>query len=93
MNRTSERCGVSSGGLGYVNLEFQRSVRWKAICKDLLAERFPNLIKIIIRVRQKDPSTRIMTKTTPRYIISKLLKTNDKENNLQESRRNGGWVL
>lgn len=50
----------------------------KTIYEELMTKTFPNLVKSITQVCQENPSTR-MKKITPRYIVSKLLKTSYKE--------------
>lgn len=82
-----------SDGLVCVKLEFQRNVEQKTTWKDLPAERIPNLIKIRIHVCQRNPSTRIMKKTTPKDIINKLLKASEKEKIFKNLGELGGWGI
>ena len=62
-----------------------------------MKENFPNLVKVIdlqeVQEAQRVPKKLDPRKHTPRYIIIKLPKTNNKEKNLKSSKRKGDSYL
>lgn len=64
--------------------------REKKFFEKIMTKCFPNLIKIVnsqIQEAQWTPSKRNIKKIMPSHIIIKLLKTNNKEKNLESSQR------
>lgn len=56
----------------------------KKIFKEIMAKKFPDLVKTLNPQIQESPGTpgiRNMQKTIPSYIIIKFVKTSDKEKN------------
>ena len=62
----------------------------RKIFEEIMAQSFPNLMKIInweIQGTQQTPSTRNMKQVTPRHITIKFLNISDKENILTAERK------
>ena len=67
----------------------------RKIFEEIMAQSFPNLMKIInweIQGTQQTPSTRNMKQVTPRHITIKFLNISDKENILTAAREKKHFV-